>query len=125
ARCGGCLRCWRPAALVASVGALAVVLLGDGWRGVRWLRLPMGLGILALSTLPWLLPYAFQHERSYFGGVVVHHYGDWYLREKRASRLVELGDNLGRFLPWTILLPAAISWWWRDRAARPRPLIAW
>ena len=117
----GALASKGPAALMALAGALAVVLLEDGWRGVRWLRLPMGLGILALSTLPWLLPYLLQHERSYLGGVVVHHYGDWYLREKRSSRLVELGDNLGRFLPWTILLPAAVWWWWRDRDHhRPR-----
>jgi 4-amino-4-deoxy-L-arabinose transferase-like glycosyltransferase len=121
----GALASKGPAALMALAGALAVVLIEDGWRGLRWLRLPMGLGILALSTLPWLLPYVMQHERSYFGGVVVHHYGDWYLREKRSSRLVELGDNLGRFLPWTILLPAVVWWWRRDRDPRRRPLVAW
>ena len=56
---------------------------------------------------------------------MVHHYGDWYLREKRASRLGELLDNLARFLPWAILLPAAAWWWWRDRDPRRRPLLAW
>ncbi|HEU5196065.1 MAG TPA: glycosyltransferase family 39 protein [Methylomirabilota bacterium] len=114
-----------PAALMALAGALAVVVLEDGWKGARWLRLPMGLGILALSALPWLLPYVLQTERSYFGSVVVRHYGDWYLRPKRGSRLVELGDNLGRFLPWTIMVPAAVWWWWRDRDGRRRPLIVW
>ncbi len=121
----GALATKGPAALMGLAGALAVVLVEDGWRGVRWLRLPLGLGILALSTLPWLLPYVLQTERSYVSGVVVHHYGDWYLREKRASRLGELLDNLGRFLPWAILLPAAAWWWWRDRDPRRRPLLAW
>ncbi len=121
----GALASKGPAAFMALAGALVVVLIEDGWHGLRWLRLPMGLGILALCTLPWLLPYALQHERSYFGGVVVHHYGDWYLREKRSSRLLEFGDNLGRFLPWAVLLPAAAWWWRRDRDPRRRPLIAW
>jgi hypothetical protein len=121
----GALATKGPAALMGLAGALAVVLVEDGWRGVRWLRLPLGLGILALSTLPWLLPYLLQTERSYVSGVVVHHYGDWYLREKRASRLGELLDNLARFLPWAILLPAAAWWWWRDRDPRRRPLLAW
>ena len=114
-----------PAALMALAGALAVVVLEDGWKGVRWLRLPMGLGILALSALPWLVPYLLQKERSYLEGVVARHYGDWYLREKRVSRLAEFGDNLGRFLPWTFMVPAALWWWWRDRDGRRRPLIAW
>jgi hypothetical protein len=38
---------------------------------------------------------------------------------------VELLDNLGRFLPWTVLLPAGVWWWWRDRDPRRRPLLAW
>ncbi len=103
----GALATKGPAALVALLAALAVVLVEDGWRrGLRWLRLPVGLGILALASLPWLLPYLLQTERSYVGGVVVGHYGDWYFREKAGSRLESLQENLTRFLPWTIFLPA-------------------
>ncbi|HEX4995997.1 MAG TPA: glycosyltransferase family 39 protein [Methylomirabilota bacterium] len=122
----GALATKGPAALMGLLGALAVVLVEDGWRrGLRWLRLPVGLGILALASLPWLLPYLLQTERSYVKGVVVGHYGDWYFREKTGSRLVELLDNLGRFLPWTVFIPAGIWWWWHDRDPRRRPLLVW
>ena len=115
-----------PAALMALLAALAVVLVEDGWRrGLRWLRLPVGIGILALASLPWLLPYLLQTERSYVGGVVVGHYGDWYFREKPGARLESLQENLVRFLPWTVFLPAALWWWWRDREPRRRPLVVW
>lgn len=122
----GSLATKGPAALVALLAALAVVLVEDGGRrGLRWLRLPVGIGILALASLPWLLPYLLQTERSYVGGVVVGHYGDWYFREKAGSRLESLQENLTRFLPWTVFLPAALWWWWRDRDPRRRPLVVW
>jgi 4-amino-4-deoxy-L-arabinose transferase-like glycosyltransferase len=122
----GALASKGPAALLALLAALAIVLAEDGvGRGLRWLRLPLGIGILILVSLPWLLPYLLQTERSYVGGVVVGHYGDWYFREKAGSRLKELGDNLARFLPWTLLLPGAVWWWWRDREPRRRALVIW
>ena len=94
----GALATKGPAALMALGAALAVVLVEDGWRrGLRWLRLPVGIGILALASLPWLLPYLLQTERSYVGGVVVGHYGDWYFRQKPGSRLESLQENLVRF----------------------------
>ena len=112
---------------MALLAALALVLVEDGWRrGLRWLRLPVGIGILALASLPWLLPYLLQTERSYVGGVVVGHYGDWYFRERTgSSRLESLQENLVRFLPWTLFLPAGLWWWWRDRDPRRRPLLVW
>jgi 4-amino-4-deoxy-L-arabinose transferase-like glycosyltransferase len=121
----GALATKGPPALMGLAAALAVVLIEDGWRGLRWLRLPMGLGILALSTLPWLLPYLLQTERSYVGGVVVGHYGEWYFRTKPGNRLASFFDNLGRFLPWTIFLAPGLWWWWRDRDPRRRPLLVW
>ncbi|HKW95047.1 MAG TPA: glycosyltransferase family 39 protein [Methylomirabilota bacterium] len=122
----GALATKGPAALMALLAALLVAVVEDGWgRGLRSMRLPLGLGLLALSALPWLLPYLFQTERSYVGSVVVGHYGDWYFREKAGSRLWELRDNLGRFLPWAAFIPAGIWWWWRDRDPRRRPLLTW
>jgi 4-amino-4-deoxy-L-arabinose transferase-like glycosyltransferase len=121
----GALATKGPAALMGLAAALAVVLAEDGWRGLRWLRLPMGLGILALCSLPWVLLYLLQSERSYVGGVVVGHYGEWYFREKPGSRLAAFGGNLGRFLPWTLFLIPGLWWWWRDRDARRRPLLGW
>jgi 4-amino-4-deoxy-L-arabinose transferase-like glycosyltransferase len=54
----GALATKGPPALMALLAALAVVVPEDGWRrGLRWMRLPLGLGLLALSTLPWVLPY--------------------------------------------------------------------
>jgi 4-amino-4-deoxy-L-arabinose transferase-like glycosyltransferase len=121
----GALATKGPAALMGLGAALAVVLVEDGWRrGLRWLRLPVGVAILALASLPWLLPYLLQTERSYVGGVVVGHYGDWYFRHKAGARLESLQENLTRFLPWTIFLPAA-AWWWRARDPLRRPLVVW
>jgi hypothetical protein len=121
----GALASKGPAALMALLAAVAVVLVEDRWRGLRWLRLPLGVGILALASLPWLLPYLLQTERSYMGAVVVGHYGDWYFREQAGSRIESLLANLGRFLPWALFLPAAIWWWWRDRDPHRRPLLVW
>jgi 4-amino-4-deoxy-L-arabinose transferase-like glycosyltransferase len=122
----GALAAKGPEALLALLAALVIVLVEDGWRrGLRWLRLPMGLGLLALASLPWLLPYLLQTEWSYVGGVVVGHYGDWYFRETAGSRLEELLDNLGRFLPWTLFLIPAAWWWWHDRDPRRRPILVW
>jgi 4-amino-4-deoxy-L-arabinose transferase-like glycosyltransferase len=122
----GALATKGPAALMALLGALVVVVVEDGWRrGLRWLRLPLGLGILALASLPWLLPYLLQTERSYVGGVVVGHYGDWYFREKSGSRFEEFLAHLIRFLPWTLFLVPGVWWWWHDRDPRRRPLLVW
>ena len=122
----GALASKGPAALMALLAAVALVLAEDGWRrGLGWLRLPVGIGVLTLASLPWLLPYLLQTERSYMGAVVVGHYGDWYFREQAGSRIESLLENLGRFLPWALFLPAGVWWWWRDRDPHRRPLLVW
>src|SRR6185503_5650871 len=96
-----------------------------GRAGLRALRLPAGIGLIALTTLPWLLPYIFQTEKSYARSVLVTDYLAWYFRSGGDSRLIGLGNYLGGFLPWTLFLIPAI-WWWRVAPDRGRRrLLAW
>jgi 4-amino-4-deoxy-L-arabinose transferase-like glycosyltransferase len=114
----GALGSKGPVALLGLLAAVAATLATDGRAGLRALRLPAGIGLIGLTTLPWLLPYIFQTEKSYARSVLVTDYLAWYFRSGGDSRLVGLGNYLGGFLPWTLfLIPAA--WWWR-RAAPDR-----
>ena len=112
-----------PAALMVLAAALATAVADDGWRGVKRLRLPTGLAILALTALPWLLPYLLQGERSYVRSVVVGHYVDWYFRSK-GSRLLHFLSNFVRFMPWTIFLVPAVVWWRRHPDLARRRVLA-
>ena len=122
---GGGLGTKGPAALVVVVAALAATLAVDGWAGVRRLRLPLGAAIVALTALPWLLPYLFQRDGSYARDVVIGHYADWYFRSKPGSRLARLRENLTGILPWLVFLLAAPWWWWRHPDPGRRRLLAW
>jgi 4-amino-4-deoxy-L-arabinose transferase-like glycosyltransferase len=114
----GALGSKGPVALLGLLAAVAATLATDGRAGLRALRLPAGIGLIGLTTLPWLLPYIFQTEKSYARSVLVTDYLAWYFRSGGDSRLVGLGNYLGGFLPWTLfLIPSA--WWWR-RAAPDR-----
>jgi 4-amino-4-deoxy-L-arabinose transferase-like glycosyltransferase len=114
-----------PVALLGLLAAVAATLATDGRAGLRALRLPAGIGLIGLTTLPWLLPYIFQTEKSYARSVLVTDYLAWYFRSGGDSRLVGMGNYLGGFLPWTLfLIPAA--WWWRVAPDRGRRrLLAW
>src|SRR2546425_1102777 len=89
--------------------ALAASLATDGVRGLKRLRLPMGLGILGLTALPWLLPYLLQREKSYGRAVVMTDYLGWYFKSAAGSRLQAIAAHLLRFLPWGIFLVPAAS----------------
>jgi 4-amino-4-deoxy-L-arabinose transferase-like glycosyltransferase len=114
-----------PAALVVLVAALAASLATDGRRGLKRLRLPMGLAILALTALPWLLPYLLQREKSYGRSVVMTDYLGWYFRSAVGSRLQAVAAHLLRFLPWGIFLFPAAWWWTRSRDTGRRRLLVW
>ena len=121
----GALGSKGPVALLGLVAAVAATLATDGRAGLRALRLPAGIGLIGLTTVPWLLPYIFQTEKSYARSVLVTDYLAWYLRSGGDSRLVALGNSLGGFLPWTLFLIPAV-WWWRVAPDRGRRrLLAW
>jgi 4-amino-4-deoxy-L-arabinose transferase-like glycosyltransferase len=121
----GALGSKGPVALLGLLAAVVATLATDGRAGLRALRLPAGIGLIALTTLPWLLPYIFQTEKSYARSVLVTDYLAWYFRSGGDSRLIGLGNYLGGFLPWTLFLIPAI-WWWRVAPDRGRRrLLAW
>jgi 4-amino-4-deoxy-L-arabinose transferase-like glycosyltransferase len=113
-----------PAALMVLAAALVTAAVDDGWRGVKRLRLPMGLGVLALSALPWLPPYLLQPERDYVQSVVLGHYVDWYFRSND-SRLLQIAANVGRFGVWALFLIPAVGWWRRHPDRARRQLLVW
>lgn len=121
----GALSSKGPVALLALVAAVAATLATDGRAGLRALRLPAGVGLVALTTLPWLLPYALQSEKSYARSVLLTDYLAWYFRAEADSRLAAAFAYLAGFLPWALLLPALALWWWHDADARRRRLLVW
>jgi len=114
-----------PAALMVLVAANAASLATDGAQGLKRLRLPMGIGILALTALPWLLPYLLQREKSYGRAVVMTDYLGWYFKSAVGSRLQAIAGHLLRFLPWGAFLIPAAWWWTRSRDVGRRRVLVW
>ena len=114
-----------PAALMVVVAAIVVTVAREGWSGIRRLRLPLGLGLIVLTALPWLLPYLLQGERSYGRAVVMTDYLGWYLRTAVTSRLEAVARHLSSFLPWGFFFFPAVWWWTRDRDADRTQLLLW
>lgn len=115
-----------PAALLALLAAVITSAVVDGRAGLRALRLPWGLALIALSTLPWLVPYLMQTERSYTQSVLVTDYLAWYFRLHGDSRFTALGAYLAGFLPWALVLPLMAHWWWVAKPDRNRRrLLTW
>jgi 4-amino-4-deoxy-L-arabinose transferase-like glycosyltransferase len=114
-----------PAALMVLVAVVAASLAADGIRGLKRLKLPLGLAVIALTALPWLLPYLLQRERSYGRAVVMTDYLGWYFRSAVASRLEAVAGHLARFLPWGFFILPAALWWVRERDADRRRLLVW
>jgi hypothetical protein len=112
-------------ALLALVAAVVASLAAEGRAGLRALRLPAGVGLVALTTLPWLVPYALQSEKSYTRSVLLTDYLAWYFRAEADSRVDAAFAYLAGFLPWALLLPLLAVWWSRDPDDRRRRLLAW
>lgn len=114
-----------PAALMVLVAAVVASVVIDGWSGLKRLRLPLGLGLIALTALPWLLPYLFQGEKSYGRAVVMTDYLGWYFRSAVASRVEAVAGHLARFLPWGFFLFPAAWWWIRAPDPDRKRLLLW
>ena len=114
-----------PAALMVLVAAMVVSLVTDGWSGLKRLRLPWGLGLIALTALPWLLPYLLQGEKSYGRAVVMTDYLGWYFRSAVASRLAAVVSHLAAFLPWGFFVFPAAWWWTREPDPDRKRLLLW
>jgi 4-amino-4-deoxy-L-arabinose transferase-like glycosyltransferase len=114
-----------PAALMVLVAAIVATVFIDGGSGIKRLRLPLGLGLIALTALPWLLPYLLQRERDYGRAVVMTDYLGWYFRSAVTSRLGAVARHLASFLPWGFFLFPAAWWWIRDRDPGRTRLLLW
>ena len=114
-----------PAALMVLVAAIAATVATDRLGGLKRLKLPLGLAVIAVTALPWLVPYLLQRERSYGRAVVMTDYLGWYFRSAVTSRLEAVAANLARFLPWGLFILPAAWWWTRDRGADRRRLLVW
>jgi hypothetical protein len=109
----------------ATVAAFAVTV---GVRKLPSFRPVTGLVFVALTALPWAVPYALtpESERGSSQAISVGQALIWYLDRFRHLSSLPFADGLVAFLPWVLwFVPAAV--WWRltpDRRAY-RPVLAW
>jgi len=115
-----------PPALMAVAAAAAAALAAGGVRRLWRLRLLAGLAAIALTALPWAIPYAQTPGYQSSQAVGIGSSLAWYVDRYRHLSSLPLGDGLFAFMPWTLWLIPAVAWW---RAApdrqRYRPLLAW
>ncbi len=99
----------------ATVAVFAVTV---GVRKLPSFRPVTGLVLVALTALPWAIPYALTPERARESSQAIS-IGQaliWYLDRFRHLSSVPFADGLVAFLPWALwLVPAAV--WFRINAA--------
>ena len=100
-----------PAGLAALAAALVATVVTYGPSALARLKPLHGLGILAAAAAVWFAPYLAQSEGRFVSRVLVGHYTPWYFSGGLTPRLVRFAALLGNFLPWTVLLAAAVAWW--------------
>jgi 4-amino-4-deoxy-L-arabinose transferase-like glycosyltransferase len=100
-----------PAGLAALAAALVATVVTQGPSALARLKPLHGLGILAAAAAVWFAPYLAQSEGRFVSRVLVGHYTPWYFSGGLTPRLVRFAALLGNFLPWTVLLAAAVAWW--------------
>jgi len=110
-----------PAGLAMLAAALVATVVTQGPSALTRLKPLYGLVVLAAAAAVWFAPYLVQSEGRFVSRVLVGHYTPWYLSGGLAPRLVQLATLLTNFLPWTVLLAAALVWWPRS----PDPSRRW
>jgi 4-amino-4-deoxy-L-arabinose transferase-like glycosyltransferase len=100
-----------PAGLAVLAAALVATAVTGGPPALRRLKPWYGLGVLAVTATVWFAPYLVQSGGGFVSRVLVGHYAPWYFSGGLAARLVRFIALLGNFLPWTVLLAAAVAWW--------------
>ena len=115
-----------PPALMGVAAAVAASVASGGFRRLSSLRPVAGLGVVALTALPWAIPYTLAPGGQSSQAVSVSYALAWYVDRYRHLSSIPLADGLIAFLPWTLwLVPAAL--WWRSTPDRHpyRPVLAW
>jgi 4-amino-4-deoxy-L-arabinose transferase-like glycosyltransferase len=100
-----------PAGLAALAAGLVATVVTGGPSALARLKPAHGLGVLAVAATVWFAPYLAQSEGRFVSRVLLGHYTPWYFSGGLAPRLVRFAALLGNFLPWTVLLVAAVAWW--------------
>jgi 4-amino-4-deoxy-L-arabinose transferase-like glycosyltransferase len=100
-----------PAGLAALAAGLVATAVTRGPRALTRLRPLYGLVVLVAAALVWFTPYLVQSQGRFVSRVLIGHYTPWYLSGGLAPRVGQFAALLGNFLPWTVLLAAAVAWW--------------
>jgi len=110
-------------AIPAAVAAIAVSV---GPRQLPSFRPVSGLGLVALTALPWAVPYARMPGREDSEAVSVWRGLTEYLNHFEHHPSLPFGDGLTEFLPWTLwLVPVAVWCWLTPDRRTYRPVLAW
>jgi 4-amino-4-deoxy-L-arabinose transferase-like glycosyltransferase len=114
-----------PVGLVLpGLTALGLLLLTRRWRELRNMHLISGAFLVAAVIIPWLLLLHVKGEDQWLRDFIwIHNIQNYALRPIGHIRPVYyyLWNLPSDFLPWTILLPAALLYYypWRDRLRQP------
>jgi 4-amino-4-deoxy-L-arabinose transferase-like glycosyltransferase len=100
-----------PAGLAALAAALVATVATRGPAALARLKPLHGLVVLAVAAAVWFAPYLAQSHGRFVSRVLVGHYTPWYFSGGLAPRFARFAALVGNFLPWTVLLAAAVAWW--------------
>lgn len=114
-----------PALLVLPAGA-AAVLTTRGRRGFAPLRPVLGLSVVAVTMLPWAIPYLLAPGKGSGQSTSASTALVWYLDRVDRVSSIPLTGGLVAFLPWALWL-LVVAVWWRGAPERVayRPVLAW